>query len=341
MELTPRKQAILAAIVKYHIATGAPVGSKWLTTTLENAPSSATLRNEMSELSSMGFLTQPHTSAGRIPTDKGYEFYVSNLMQTDEIQDREKQYIDKVLEEASVDTENVRKVAAKVLSHLTGLVTFEGRIASEEAVIKKVQINLLSPRLIMMVIITDDGRTKSKLIKSGSAFSESMLSILQETAKKSVEGKCFKELTFATMQNIYASLCINALDVMSIIANLFDMINEMAQPEIEFFGETNIYSMLMNSEKAAQLLMFLRDKDAIMQIVSEKCDKKGIIFGADTVYKELENATLIVAPFGDTGRIGVIGPTRMSYGHIVSLTNYLATKLNEVLDKNIKDLEEI
>lgn len=341
MELTPRKRAILAAIVKYHIATGAPVGSKWLTTTLENAPSSATLRNEMSELSSMGFLTQPHTSAGRIPTDKGYEFYVSNLMQTDEITEKEKEYIDRVLEDVSNDAENIRSIAARVLSQLTGLVTFEGRVAFENAIIKKVQINLLSPRLIMVVAITDDGRTKSKLLKSGTSFNDEMLCVLQKTAKEQVEGKSFKELTFAAMQNIYAAVGLNALEIMPVIASLFEMINEMGQSEIKYFGETNIYSMLMDSEKASRLLMFLSKKDAVMSIVSQNDDKVGVIFGADTLYSELDCATIIVAPFGVNGRIGVIGPTRMSYGHIVSLTTYLAKKLSEVLDNNIKDLEEI
>ena len=97
MELTPRKQAVLKAIIKAYIASGEPVGSKNLTALLENAPSSATLRNEMSELCELGLLHQPHTSAGRVPTSRGYSLYVNSLMQKSEISEREKEYIDKAL----------------------------------------------------------------------------------------------------------------------------------------------------------------------------------------------------------------------------------------------------
>ncbi len=345
MELTPRKRAILAAIVKYHIATGAPVGSKWLTTTLENAPSSATLRNEMNELDRMGLLEQPHTSAGRIPTGKGYEFYVTNLMQKNDISDREKAYIDRCIEECYADTENIQLSAAKILSRLTGLPAFAAKVAGEEAIIKKVQINLLSNRLIMIVVITSDGRTKSKLIRSAVAISYNMLSSLEKIAKERVEGKSFSELTFAAMQNIYAAYMGDALAVMPILASLFDMINEMGQPQVGFSGGTNIYSMLSESDRAGKLLMFLEKKDAVMSIISEKTDKVGVIFGADTGYRELERATVVVAPYGSgdlpIGSIGVIGPTRMSYGQIVPSIAYIASKLSEVLNESIKDLEEI
>ncbi len=345
MELTPRKQAILAAIVKYHIATGAPVGSKWLTTTLENAPSSATLRNEMSELDSMGFLEQPHTSAGRVPTGKGYEFYVTNLMKKDDISDREKAYIDRCIEECYADTESIQLSAAKILSRLTGLPAFAAKVAGEEAVIKKVQITLLSNRLIMMVVMTNDGRTKSKLIRSTAAINYSVIESLEKIAKEKIEGKSFNQLTFAALQNIYAAFNGDALALMNIIASLFDMINEMGQPQIEFSGETNIYSMLGESGRAGRLLMFLENKDAVMSIIGEKLDRVGVIFGADTGFKELEKTTIIVAPYGPkdlpVGRIGVIGPTRMSYGQIVPSIAYLASRLSEVLNESIKDLEEI
>ena len=345
MELTPRKRAILAAIVKYHIATGAPVGSKWLTTTLENAPSSATLRNEMSELDRMGLLEQPHTSAGRIPTGKGYEFYVSNLMQRGEITDNEKAFIDSCLEQCSVDTENIQQSAAKILSRLTGLPAFAAKIAEESAIIKKVQITILSNRLIMLVVITDDGRTKSKLIRSAAALSSDMLLTLEKIAKEKIEGKSFKELTFAAMQNIYAAYCTDVLAIMPIIANLFDIINEMAQSEIEFAGENNIYSMLNESDRAGKLLLFLEKKDGIMSVIGGNLDRVGVIFGADTGFNELDRVGVIVAPYGPPsspiGRIGVIGPTRMSYGQIVPSIAYLATKLSEVLNESIKDLEEI
>ena len=344
MELTPRKQAILAAIVKYHIATGSPVGSKWLTTSLENAPSSATLRNEMSQLSNMGLLYQPHTSAGRIPTGKGYEFYVSNLMKSNEIGEREKAFIDTTLEKSNADSEILPTLAAKLLSKITGLPAFVAKVADESAVIKRVQIMPMSSHLIMTAISTSDGRTKSKLCRSASPISEGEIAGLYRLIKECVEGKPLYELSAAAMQNMYAQTGLDALSLMPLIASLFDMIKEMGQSQIQFSGEMNIYSMLESSEKAGKLISFLERKEGIMSLISQQKDSVGVIFGGETGFSELSKATVIVAPYGPKnlkmGRIGVIGPTRMSYAEIVPGISYLAERLTEILNESIKDMEE-
>ncbi|MEE0840576.1 MAG: heat-inducible transcriptional repressor HrcA [Acutalibacteraceae bacterium] len=345
MEMTERKRAILAAIVKYHIATGAPVGSKWLTTTLENAPSSATLRNEMSELSCMGLLEQPHTSAGRIPTGKGYEFYVSNLMQSDELDQSVKSFIDKALERATVDAEGLSTVAVKLLSKITGLPSFNAKISNDSAIIKKVQITPMSSRVIMLIAVTGDGRAKSKLCRTGTDISSDTLERLNKLMGEKIEGKSLMSLTAAEMQNVYAAAGIDAFSLMPLLAALFDMIREIGQPRIQFSGEANIYSMLSESERAGRLLMFLEQKEGILSIISERRDRVGVIFGTDTGFNELDRTAVIVAPWGTDsspmGRIGVIGPTRMSYGQIVPSVAYLASRLSEIANESIKDMEEI
>ena len=121
MELTPRKQAVLKAIVKAYIETGEPIGSKNLMALIPNAPSSATLRNEMSELCELGLLHQPHTSAGRIPTVGGYRLYVKNLMNGEELPIATQQFIDKELESLSCEPEGIPAAAAQLLSKITGL----------------------------------------------------------------------------------------------------------------------------------------------------------------------------------------------------------------------------
>ena len=345
MELTPRKQAILAAIVKYHIATGAPVGSKWLTTTLENAPSSATLRNEMSELSCMGLLEQPHTSAGRIPTGKGYEFYVSNLMKKDELDEGIKSFIDKTLENAAVDTEGLCAVAAKLLSKITGLPSFNAKITDDSAIIKRVQLTPMGTRLVMLVAVTSDGRAKSKLCRMAKDMDFSQIQSLNKVISERIEGKSLACLTAAAMQNVYTAAGTDALTFMPLLAALFDMIKEIGQPKIDFSGQSNIYSMLSERERAVRLLLFLEQKEGILSIISENKDTVGVIFGSQTGFNELDRTAMIVAPWGaqglPIGRIGVIGPTRMSYGQIVPSVAYLASRLSEIANENIKDMEEI
>ncbi|MEE0945765.1 MAG: heat-inducible transcriptional repressor HrcA [Acutalibacteraceae bacterium] len=345
MELTPRKQAILAAIVKYHIATGAPVGSKWLTTTLENAPSSATLRNEMSELSCMGLLEQPHTSAGRIPTGKGYEFYVSNLMQKDELDEGVKAYIDKTLETAATDTEGLPIIASKLLSHITGLPSFNAKITDDCVFVRRVELTPMSQRVMMMVAVMSDGRAKSKLCRLPNNIGIDVFEQLKKLIKERIEGESLSSLTSAVMQNLYAAAGINAFALMPVLAALFDMIRESGQPQINFSGQSNIYSMLGDSNRAARLYMFLEQKEGILSVISQSSERVGVIFGTDTGFSELEKTAVIFATWGADGshggRIGVIGPTRMSYGQIVPSVAYLASKLSEIANENIKDMEEV
>ncbi len=345
MELTPRKQAILAAIVKYHIATGAPVGSKWLTTTLENAPSSATLRNEMSELSCMGLLEQPHTSAGRVPTGKGYEFYVSNLMKKDELDEGIKSFIDETLETVAVDTEGLSAAIAKLLSKITGLPAFSAKLTDDSAIIKKVQLTPMSSRLVMLVAVTSDGRAESKLCRTASDMDLSAVKYLNQVISERIEGKSLSCLTAAAMQNVYTAAGTDALTYMPLIAALFDMIRQTGQPKIDFSGQSNIYSMLSERERAMRLLLFLEQKEGVLSIISENKDTVGVIFGSQTGFRELDRTAMIVAPWGakdaTIGRIGVIGPTRMSYGQIVPAVAYLASRLSEIANENIKDMEEI
>ena len=140
MELTPRKQAVLKAIVKAYIETGEPVGSKILTQLLENAPSSATLRNEMSELCDLGLLHQPHTSAGRVPTVGGFKLYVDSLMSKSEVAEDTADLIDKALREISCEPEGIPAAAAQLLSKLTGFPAIACLMTEQSPRIKKIEL---------------------------------------------------------------------------------------------------------------------------------------------------------------------------------------------------------
>jgi heat-inducible transcriptional repressor len=341
VELTERKRAILAAIVNYHIATGCPVGSKWLTGVLENAPSSATLRNEMSELSSMGFLEQPHTSAGRIPTGKGYEFYVSNLMQKDELPASVKEMIDSLMAGA-VDTETLHLTAAKILSRITGLPAFTAKVADESVRVERIEIMPMSSHLVMLVAITDDGRAISKLFRSNLSL-YGKTGILEKLIKDNIEGKPLYLLTAGEIQNISVRAGIDALSLMPIIASLFDMLKEMGQSKVDLAGETYLYNMLGSQSRVGRLLSFIERKEGIMSLIDNPKDKVGIIFGNATAFSELNGSAVIVTSFGSgnnpLGRIGVIGPTRMSYGQLVPIVSYIADILNNLMSENL-DKEE-
>lgn len=343
MELTPRKRAILAAIVKYHIATGEPVGSKWLTGALENAPSSATLRNEMSDLCSLGYLEQPHTSAGRVPTGKGYEFYVNSLMGEESIPDSLKAKIDLYLVKAAAEPEALPALAAKVLSAVTGLPAFCAKIADEGVTVKRVEVIPMGDRLAMLVIFTSDGRASSKLCRSGGALTKEKLSRLADTVKAGVEGKTLLRLSSGEIQNLLGMLGVDALEFLTIVTSLSDMVKEMGKSSIELAGESYLYSVFSGGSYRNELISFIERKEGILSLISKPAEKAAVIFGSATGYSELDRSTLVVAPYGPgdspAGRIGVIGPTRMSYGVILSSVAYVASAVSRLMKENLEFAE--
>ena len=174
IELTPRKKQVLKAIVMAYLETGEPIGSKILTGLIENAPSSATLRNEMSELSQMGLLEQPHTSAGRIPTNDGLKLYIKNLMPNLEIGKSEKEFIDNAFEGLNDIPEKLPAAAGKIISDLTGLPVITCLITEATTAIKKVEVLPISRNSVMLLIITNDGRTRNRILRIGNDFTSDL-----------------------------------------------------------------------------------------------------------------------------------------------------------------------
>ena len=335
LELTPRKMAILEAIVKYHIATGEPVGSKWLTGVLENAPSSATLRNEMSDLCSLGFLAQPHTSAGRIPTSKGYEFYVSRLMSEDALPEQLKETIDEQLKMASQDTETLTRAAAEILSNITGLPAFYAKLNDDSVALKRVEVMPMGAHLLMLVAFTSDGRTGNKLLKTAKYFDGDAVKRFSSLIKTGVEGKTLNELTVGNLQNIFLRSGADALDFLPLVSAFAQMINDIGKSDINLCGEHNLY---LADASPAEFISFMDKKEGILSIIERPLSQATVIFGSDTGYRALISRCLAVAPFGTKdfplGRIGVIGSTRMSYDRILPSVAYLALRLSELMNEN-------
>lgn len=340
MELTPRKRAILAAIVKYHIDTGEPVGSKWLTGVLENAPSSATLRNEMSDLCTLGYLKQPHTSAGRVPTSKGYEFYVKRLMNQDSLPDSLKQSVDMHLKGRAQDIENLPRAAAEMLSSITGLPAFYAKISDDNIVLKRIEVMPIGGHLVMLVAFTSDGRAGSKLCRIGSLLTAEAVNKISSLIKKNTEGKTLNELSLGNLQGILSELGANTLLFLPLVSTLSEMIREIGKSQIDLCGEHNLY---LSSGSPLELISFVERKDGILSIIERPLTSASVIFGSDTGYSAMQSHCLAVAPFGVKdfllGRIGVIGSTRMSYGRILPSVAYVADKVSQIMNENFETVE--
>lgn len=344
MELTPRKQAVLKAIVKAYIETGEPVGSKILTELLENAPSSATLRNEMSELCELGLLHQPHTSAGRVPTVGGFKLYVDSLMSKSEISENTAALIDKALGEISCEPEGIPAKAAKMLSELTGLPGIACIITDRSPKIKRVQLLPIGRLSMMLLVITDDGRTRNRIFRMNSDFKEETQKCFEDITDKCIKGRAVDNLTKGYMQSVIAKSGIYALELMPLFTAVFETAAEIEEKAVHLSGEKALYNISGDEQTAGRIMSLINRRDPMISILEQIGDGAGAVFGRDTEYSELFGDTIIAAKFsgGDKykGYVGVIGPTRLSYEQIMPTIEYTAKELTKIMNTAQKDMED-
>ena len=344
MELTPRKQAVLKAIVKAYIETGEPVGSKILTSLLENAPSSATLRNEMSELCELGLLQQPHTSAGRVPTTVGYKVYVDTLMNKNEVSAQTAAYIDDALKEVNCEPEAIPQLAARALSKLTGLPAVCCLITDNPPKIKQIELLPIGRYSFLLLVVTDDGRARNRILRLSKDFSDEARECFNSIYDVHIKRKTVDTLTKGYMQSVIARAGIYALELMPIFTAIFETAADIEEKAVHLSGENALYNISGSEQAARRILSLIKSRDPFISILRDIGDGVGAVFGVDTGYKELLEDTIIAAKFSGAdkykGYVGVIGPTRMSYEQIMPATKYAAMKLTEIMTEAQKDMED-
>ncbi len=341
IELTPRKQAVLRAIVKAYIETGEPIGSKLLTSIIENAPSSATLRNEMNELVGMGLLEQPHTSAGRIPTSDGLKLYVNDLMIKGEISEEHKSFIDQRFESIAEVPEKIPAKAGEILSDITTLPVIACVLTTNAATVKKVELLNISRNTVMLLVVTNDSRTRNRIFRLSNDFTSELLDKFNQIVNSKIKGKLLEDLCIGYMQSIVASLGLDAFKLMPLFTVLFDTIGEIENTAVDLSGVSRLYNVCGDHDKAKRIISLIEQRDPIISLF--ECVGNGVVFGKDTGYSELTGDTLIAAKFTSDkykGYIALIGPKRLSYEQLIPTIEYTANKLSEVITAAQKDMED-
>ena len=342
MELSPRKQAVLAAVTSAYIKTGEPIGSKALTTVLKNAPSSATIRNEMNELCELGLLSQPHTSAGRIPTSRGFKLYVDMLMNTDKISESDKAFIDEGLRNLHTTPEKIPQTAGELLSRLTGLPAVTCFRTEQSPIIKQAQLVKLSRSSVLMWLLTADGRVRSRVFRTGCIYTPELDLKFSETVSKKLKGKPVSELTRAYMQSVIAGA--GSLDLAPVISELFEMAQGIESSDVTLSGEAPLYNICGSEAAARRILNLIRLKEPILSILDGMSANTGVVFGGETGFKELWGYTVITAKYNCNdkyrGAVGLIGPNRISYDRIIPVVEYTASRLSDIMTEARQDMEE-
>ncbi len=344
MELTPRKQAVLKAIVKAYIETGEPIGSKILTELLENSPSSATIRNEMSELCDLGLLHQPHTSAGRVPTAGGFKLYVNSLMSDVELSEQTKSQINTALKDINCEPEGIPAKVAEIISSFTGLPAIACLITNNSPRIKRLELVPIGKFSLMLLIITDDGRTRNQIFRLSKNLDSQAEECFYEITESCIKGRAVNTLNKGYMQTVIAKTGIYALELMPLFTAIFETAALIEDKSVTLMGEKALYNICGDEQSAGRIISLINQRDPIISVMEQIDNDAGAIFGIDTGYSELSKDTIIAAKFSGAdkykGYVGVIGPTRMSYEQILPVVSHTAAELTKIMTEAQKDMED-
>lgn len=346
MELSERQEKILNAVIRNYLETGEPVGSRTISKYTDLNLSSATIRNEMSDLEDMGYIIQPHTSAGRIPTDKGYRFYVDNMLKDklSELDKREKEVTERedLLIEKVDKVETLLQNMAKVLAVNTNYATMVSAPKSQGNKIKFVQLSLLDEKQLLCTVVSDKNRVVNKILKIKQEITQEMIVRLNVAMNTALAGLSLEEINLG----VISALTSQAGELENVVNEVLKAITEAIttedQMKIYTSGATNIfkYPELSDKERASQLLTTLEEKSQLTELINQGDEETGIqvYIGSESPVQSMKDCSVVTATYeledGFKGTIGIIGPKRMDYEKVVETLRIVKEQLNETFNDN-------
>ena len=340
-KLTPRQEKVLSLVIESYIATGEPVGSRAVCEALDNAVSSATIRNDMAELTALGLLEQPHTSAGRVPSQNGYRYYVDYLMNAYELSAQEQEHIRLWLQAFAADPDKLLNKAGAVLAELTNCTVITGAPASDDAVIKKLELLPLTRHTAMLVLLTSSGVLKSTVCKTDSELTLDMVEVFYNIAKAHFNGKPVNAIGTPYLQTLVAALGDKALIMSPLLVSVCELATSASGSEVRLTGQKNILSHRELVENAGELMDFLNRATPVNHLLSSQKHDLNVAIGTENIFKELQNSTTIFSRYSvggrDSGVVGILGPTRLDYAHMIPGIQYLTSLVGTLLSQSLED----
>lgn len=339
--MTQRKQKILAAVVESYIRTGEPVGSKNLMTELDFSVSSATIRNEMADLAEMGYLEQPHTSAGRVPTTQGYRYYIDKLMNRMEPSAQDKQSIEKSVSSSRGDPEQLLEKAGEVIAKLTGCAAVSTMPVGEKATVRRAEIVPVGTRTAMIVLLTSSGTLKSKACRSDMAITPQTVERFYSVCNSHFIGKSLEEISTVMLQTLVASLGEYALEMSPFFVTLADLASDALSSDVLLEGQANLFNHRELGANIIDLMEFLRKGEPISKLLSNGKDGIDVKIGMENEYKQLANSSVIISHYDvngtRSGALGIIGPTRLNYAKLIPYMQFISGLVGNMLSESIDD----
>ena len=340
MELTERKKKVLRSVVDLYIRTAEPVGSKAITELPDMKYSSATIRNEMADLTSMGYLEQPHTSAGRIPSAAGYRLYVDELMADYRLSIDETKSINTAIEEKMQRVDKMVERVAKLVSQATDLPAISVASRQGGTTVKRFELIGTGPASVILVVMLSSDEVVNKLIKLPLDVEDADLKLLSAVLNAAMTGLTAEEFTAELMEKIMGAAGAAAMLVPVIVEFTAETLRRDRSTNMAIAGHSRLLGLpeYRDVDKAQKLLSSI-DEDALSNLPAVMMNENGtkVLVGPENVAQELKDTSVVMTKFdigdGLQGMIGVVGPTRMDYAKVTARLSYFAESLSKMFAK--------
>lgn len=343
-ELTEREKSILRYVIHQYILTANPVGSRNLSKKYDIGFSPATVRNIMADLEESGLLSHPHTSAGRIPTDLGYRFYVNSLMESPSLSKNEVSFIESQFEQLNKDTDEILKITSTILSKLTKQLAYVSYPKFGNAILEKLQLVSVSSNRILVVISIKSGMIRTITLELESSIEQNNLSKVEQLLNEKLAGLTFTEIKNTISERIKS---ISNDELKPVVRVFLDSVGEIfddvkTTEDSIITGTKNLLHQpeFSDPKNLSSIIELIEDKDVIIHVVDKKVnDKTGevsITIGSESEEKKLQDFSIVVKEYNIgqiMGSIGIIGPKRMTYSHEIASVVQMAKILTKIFRK--------
>lgn len=340
--LDARKLNILKLVVDRYIRTGEPVGSKTIAEALNNTVSPATIRNDMASLERMGYLEQPHTSAGRIPSYRGYRFYIANLMTRQPLSDYDRRMIEDTLLRGDLNPRTLVANAAELLAQVTGCAIVCSSSRVDFSVITRLDVIPAGRRLYALLLITSSGAVENRVCRLDFELSNEQISFFVNFIRQNLTGMRIDALTSEKLVELGVALGRYGAALAPLLYGIYDIVCKLRQQKLEVMNESGL--LARDDFQGDSIKGFLAARKNLEGLLNQGFNGIQIIFGDESETFAVANSSLIVTGYNRAGRragtLGVIGPLRLDYSRIIPYIEYLSDTVSRLITEQYDERKE-
>lgn len=341
MELDARKLKILAGIVKTYIATGEPVGSKFIAQMMEEAVSPATVRNDMAVLFDLGLLEQPHTSAGRIPSHLGLRVYLDQIMEIQPLTMKEKQEIEALFNLRSPDPDRLLEGAAKALAAYTGCAAISATLNHRSLLVHRIEIIPATQRTAVILLILSNGMVKNRVCRVEFTLTSKIVDFFQTFANGVLRGHSVGDISESFIHSVSLSLDEYTEIFTPLLFSIYDLCREVNAGPVYRSGTSNLLEYEELRRIANQLFRVINSREEVMEIIGRDRDYLRVSIGKENHKMELANSSVIISRYqigeDSEGAIGLVGPIRIDYARLIPHLEYFSQMLGKLLSDTLDE----